>query len=150
MTVEQFVKELYGVRQTSQGWSACCPAHDDADPSLGIAIGSDGRILVHCFAGCSVQEICEALNLKIRNLFPSRKNDPAACRSQRRRKCERIRQRQAALVRGHQVDVMREAECLIKAARSIDISGWSPNRLNQELERLARAYAALEKEWRNE
>lgn len=40
-----------------------CPAHDDHDPSLSVSIGDDGRVLLHCFAGCSFDEILLALNL---------------------------------------------------------------------------------------
>ena len=49
MTVQDFLSRLKGVRQTgTDKWVACCPAHDDDNPSLGVAVGSDGRILVHC------------------------------------------------------------------------------------------------------
>jgi hypothetical protein len=33
---------------------ACCPAHDDRNPSLSVRRAPDGRVLVHCFAGCSL------------------------------------------------------------------------------------------------
>jgi len=44
-----------------------CPAHDDYNPSLSIT-EKDGRILWHCFAGCSQQEVYQALILA--NLLP--------------------------------------------------------------------------------
>ena len=147
---EDFIKLLDGVRQTSRGWSACCPAHDDSTPSLGISIGNDNRILVHCFAGCSVQEICEALEIQVRDLFPIQTNGPRVRETQCRRERERIQRQHQRRVRGLQVDVTREADWLIKAAHSIDISTWGPKRLHQELERLARAYALLAKESQHE
>lgn len=49
-----------------------CPAHKDRSPSLSVSEGADGRALVHCFAGCTVGEICSALNLTVRDLFPGR------------------------------------------------------------------------------
>lgn len=49
-----------------------CPAHADRSPSLSVAEGRDGRVLVHCFAGCSVEEVCRALGLTIRDLFVPR------------------------------------------------------------------------------
>jgi AAA domain len=52
------------------GWKACCPAHDDHNPSLSIDMGDDGRILLHCFRGCSVEQITEALGIRVGQLFP--------------------------------------------------------------------------------
>ncbi|WP_208442456.1 DUF7146 domain-containing protein [Bartonella raoultii] len=48
------------------GWhghygSARCPAHDDQLPSLSLANGHDGRLLLTCYAGCSFKEIIQAL-----------------------------------------------------------------------------------------
>lgn len=39
---------------------ACCPAHDDRTPSLGVSIGRQA-ILFHCFAGCDQQSVLAAL-----------------------------------------------------------------------------------------
>ncbi len=39
---------------------ACCPAHDDRTPSLGISLGR-GAILLHCFAGCDQNSVLAAL-----------------------------------------------------------------------------------------
>tara|TARA_R100000353_G_scaffold49930_2_gene39576 strand:+ start:72 stop:563 length:492 start_codon:yes stop_codon:yes gene_type:complete len=39
---------------------ACCPAHDDRNPSLSIT-DADDKILVHCFSGCSQDEVLNAL-----------------------------------------------------------------------------------------
>jgi hypothetical protein len=41
-------------------FSACCPAHDDRNPSF-HASEVDGKILVKCFAGCSQDEVISAL-----------------------------------------------------------------------------------------
>ena len=39
---------------------ACCPAHDDRTPSLGVSLGR-GAILLHCFAGCDQASVLAAL-----------------------------------------------------------------------------------------
>ena len=39
---------------------ACCPAHDDRTPSLGVSLGRHA-ILFHCFAGCDQQSVLAAL-----------------------------------------------------------------------------------------
>ena len=55
------LSRLEGVKKVGNGWVALCPAHDDHNPSLSIGIGSDGWILMHCFAGCSIEEICHKI-----------------------------------------------------------------------------------------
>ena len=35
---------------------ACCPAHDDRTPSLGVSLGRQA-ILFHCFARCDQQSV---------------------------------------------------------------------------------------------
>lgn len=46
---------------------ACCPAHEDNEPSLGVKQEGD-KVLVHCFAGCSQEDVIRALQL--RSLWP--------------------------------------------------------------------------------
>ena len=73
MSVDNFLSKLDGVRRTGAGkWLARCPAHADRSPSLSVAEGDDGRVLVHCFAGCSVHEIVSAVGMDIDDLFPPR------------------------------------------------------------------------------
>ena len=45
------------------------PAHADRSPSLSICEGHDGRVLVHCFAGCTADQVVSALGLARRHLF---------------------------------------------------------------------------------
>jgi hypothetical protein len=52
-------------------WKALCPAHDDRNPSLSIKRGDDGRALVYCFAGCTIEGILKKLNLRPKDLLPS-------------------------------------------------------------------------------
>lgn len=47
-------------RAGDRQWIACCPAHDDRNPSLSVR-DDDGRALLHCFAGCTFDSIKEAL-----------------------------------------------------------------------------------------
>ncbi len=56
-------------RRSGSGWSACCPAHEDRNPSLSIGVGDDGRVLVHCHAGCATRAVLEALGLRECDLF---------------------------------------------------------------------------------
>jgi putative DNA primase/helicase len=56
-------------QKSGAGYSACCPAHDDANPSLSISEGPDRKILLNCFAGCTAEAICTSLHLKVADLF---------------------------------------------------------------------------------
>lgn len=50
-------------RMNGNSGTARCPAHDDTSPSLSIGIGRDGQDLLQCHAGCSYEQIREALGL---------------------------------------------------------------------------------------
>lgn len=73
MSAEPLISRLAKVKQTGRGnWLACCPAHEDKRPSMTIREVEDGRVLVHCFAGCSAAEIIQAVGLEFDALFPPR------------------------------------------------------------------------------
>lgn len=64
------LNKLEKVKQTGHGkWIARCPSHADRTPSLAIR-DNDGTILLHCFAGCSVNDICDSIGHDINQLFP--------------------------------------------------------------------------------
>jgi len=67
-------------KQNCSGWSARCPAHKDQNPSLSVSQGDDGRVLLHCHAGCGHREVTAALGLRERDLFGPQEGDrpPAA------------------------------------------------------------------------
>lgn len=70
MGIDPLISRLSGVKQTGpQRWIARCPAHEDRSPSLAIRELEDGRILVHCFAGCEVGAVLGALGLRMGDLF---------------------------------------------------------------------------------
>ena len=62
---------LHNVSDHGTGWSACCPSHDDHDPSLSVSEKEDGTVLVHCHSGCTAEEIVNAIELPMRALFPT-------------------------------------------------------------------------------
>ncbi len=70
MSIENLLNNLDKVKSTGQGkWLACCPAHPDRSPSLAIK-QTDGKILIHCFAGCQVTDIVAALGMELSDLMP--------------------------------------------------------------------------------
>ncbi|MCY1428182.1 hypothetical protein D9M71_440550 [compost metagenome] len=77
MPVDKLLPRLDKVRQVKPGkWVARCPAHDDRTPSLHITEAEDGKLLVKCWAGCSVEKIIPAVGLELRDLFPDSDSKP--------------------------------------------------------------------------
>lgn len=67
MDIKEFLSKLEKVKKYGNGYTACCPAHKDKNPSLSIK-EEDGKILLHCFAGCETEKICNALGITTRDL----------------------------------------------------------------------------------
>lgn len=75
MLVEDLLSRLSGVKKNGPDkWIARCSAHEDRSPSLAIK-EEDGKILLHCFAGCPVDDVLGAVGLEMQDLFPPK--DPA-------------------------------------------------------------------------
>jgi putative DNA primase/helicase len=74
MRLDELVDRLEA-RKSGEGWIALCPAHDDHSPSLSIAEGADGRILLKCHAGCTIEAICAGLEIKVQDLMPEKKRE---------------------------------------------------------------------------
>jgi putative DNA primase/helicase len=60
MSAVEITRALKGQWHGSYG-TAKCPAHRDKTPSLSLSIGTDGRTLVKCHAGCSQDAVLGAL-----------------------------------------------------------------------------------------
>jgi len=143
MTVAAFLEQLESVRSCGpERWSAKCPSHSDKSPSLSVREGERG-LLVHCFAGCSVEEVMAALNLPVSDLFHDAPDSHASYRERRRRTQERQRKAQYAEVDGFTIDALREADYLIRTRQGLDISSWDHNHLHDELDALAVAHDLL-------
>lgn len=74
MTLADVLQRADGVRRSGDGYVARCPAHEDRRPSLSVRQGRDGRVLVNCKAGCSVEAVTSGWGLSVRDLFAA---DPA-------------------------------------------------------------------------
>jgi hypothetical protein len=77
MTAAAFAKLLHARRTGAGKWQARCPAHKDRSPSLSIREGNQGRVLLHCFAGCTHKEILAKLGIEERDLFAGPLPSPA-------------------------------------------------------------------------
>jgi hypothetical protein len=77
MTAEALISKLDGVQGRGPRWRAICPAHASKHKtrSLSLLEEADGRLLLHCHAGCDVGAIVGALGLDLADLFPPRGDD---------------------------------------------------------------------------
>lgn len=141
MTLDAFLALLSQVRERKNGWwEACCPAHDDRSPSLKIRAGDRG-LIIKCWTGCSTVAVCEALGIKVKDLFYDGKPDAAAYR---KRKAQQLAVYEQRRREGQRIDRLREADYFVRSRRGLDISGWRDAQLDAELGLLATAYILLE------
>ena len=128
-------------------WIGHCPSHrSKRHRDLSIRAVAD-RILIHCFGGCSLENICAALGIRKADLFFDSDFDPHQIALHRR---ARAQQRAARADEQHRMglrlDATREAESLIVSARNVSIACWTDAQLHRALNRLADAYAITESE----
>ena len=74
MTMTDILQRLEGVKGRDGKYMARCPNHGDSTPSLSVSLGSDNKILLKCFAGCSTEAIVWSMGLELKDLFA----EPAA------------------------------------------------------------------------
>lgn len=142
MTLDALLSRLDAVRQRGARWSAACPAHADKSPSLSISEGEKG-LLLRCFAGCTVAEICEALGLAQHELF----YDSALPRGQRSAPKPPRLDRTALAFRFElaALDLRLRADRIIEAGKSLNIAALDDIELGHAIGHVAQAYADRER-----
>lgn len=73
-SIDEVLSRLDGVKRAGAGWVARCPSHEDHRQSLGVSVGDDGRVLVNCYAGCAVEDVCSRIGLSVSELFADAPN----------------------------------------------------------------------------
>lgn len=62
MSDARSIVEALGGRWSGRGGLCFCPAHDNSHtPALSVSEADDGRLLLHCHAGCAFTDIVDAL-----------------------------------------------------------------------------------------
>jgi predicted protein tyrosine phosphatase len=93
------LERLDNVSETSDGWEACCPAHDDNNPSLSVSDGDEQPVVVHCWAGCTSEEVVAALGLNFADICEGeaepRNEDDADTLSAVQRERQKLKRRKA-------------------------------------------------------
>lgn len=65
----------YEPRRSGKGWQCRCPGHADRQASLSVSTGDDGRILLHCHAGCPTESVVAALGVAMADLMPPKNHN---------------------------------------------------------------------------
>jgi hypothetical protein len=131
MMIEDLLSLLSGVRRTGDGrYIAKCPAHDDRSPSLSLRECNDGRVLVHCFAGCETEDVLAAVSLSFSDVMPERIEMKHSFPPLR----QTIPARDALILLDHEVLVVAIIGADILEHRQVDEETWS--RLGQAVNRI--------------
>jgi hypothetical protein len=71
---EAFLSRLEKVQGRYPRWRAICPAHESrhGTRSLSIFEAEDGRVLVHCHAGCEFEQVVRSVGMEIADLMPDK------------------------------------------------------------------------------
>jgi hypothetical protein len=70
--VYNLLGKLQKVKENGRdSWMACCPAHDDKNPSLKVSLVDD-KILIHCWTGCEVEDVLGAVGMDFDDIFPDK------------------------------------------------------------------------------
>ncbi len=65
---EKLLARLDGVQGGSGKWRTRCPAHNSSGRTLAVA-ENEGRILLHCFSGCSPGAVLSSVGLSFTDLY---------------------------------------------------------------------------------
>lgn len=60
---------LISMQRGGKAAVAHCPAHEDNKQSLSVKLSDDGKVLVHCFAGCETKDILAKIGMEMVGLF---------------------------------------------------------------------------------
>lgn len=63
---------LDGVKKEGKGWVSRCPSCGGQSRKVSIVEGDDGRVLLHCFAGCCAIDVVNSVGLTMADLFVRR------------------------------------------------------------------------------
>lgn len=143
MTAEEFLGRLESVRYRGPArWLARCPVHADRSPSLSVC-QEGNKILVHCFSGCTPQEIVEALGLTMADLFT---DSPTAPELSQRPTGQKLDLAEVAFrFELGALDRRLRAKRVLNAAGNFTIATLSEQDLDRLMNVVARAYDDLDR-----
>ena len=140
--IEALLSRLDRVHRSGQGWRADCPNGHKTHGTLSLAQGDDGRLLLHCFAGCSTADVLGALGLTLGDVMPERLRDESP--EGRRTARERFRlasMTAAAGVIEREARIVHLAGCDLLRGEVLDAA--DVQRLGEAVERIEAAREVL-------
>jgi hypothetical protein len=141
--IDALLARLDRVQATAHGWRADCPTGHKTHGTLSIAQGDDGRVLLHCFAGCAASDVLGGLGLTLADIQPARIRDESP--EGRRAARERFRLASVSAAAGV---LAREADLVLIAAadtaQGIPLTDADFARLAECVERLHAAREVLQ------
>src|SRR4051812_2293520 len=105
MTAASIAAGLHATK-SGDGWMARCPSHNDKRASLHIN-EREGRVLVHCFAGCAQRAVIRKL-VEL-GLWEPQRMTPREREAQRLRRYYEERAKEARLRREFELDQVKLA-----------------------------------------
>ena len=147
MSASTLVSRLQRVRKTGRAqWVACCPCHDSrSGSSLAIRELADGRVLVHDFGGCAVEDVLGAVGMKMADLFPERIDTEPEARGGRSYR-SRVPQAfdAATLLRAVHADILTAATIIVRFLDGAEIDEAERGALYSAAGRVASAVGVLD------
>jgi len=143
MKIDEFLALVETPRPIGPGkFQGPCPSHHDKHPSFNITEGGQG-ILVKCWAGCSVEDICQALGIQVRDLFYDSDSAPSPRQTILPRP-KRLDWRKMS----HDLEFASEshwlrAESIFKAARQINLDTLNDQELDEAWQCLGMEFHSL-------
>ncbi len=73
--LDRVLARLEGVHENGSGFVARCPVQGhgkgrgDRNPSLSLSEGDDGKVLLRCHAGCTIEDVVAEADLSMMDLF---------------------------------------------------------------------------------
>jgi len=129
MMIDQILERLHKVHKNGSGYMACCPAHEDKNPSLRVT-ERDDKILIKCFSGCETRDIVSAIGLELKDLFA----DSGLDTEQRQQYAATKRREALDVALGHESMILQLAKAEIEKGHTLSDSDIA--RVNQARRRI--------------
>ena len=71
-SLDAVLSRLEGVQRSGKGFRARCPGCGGQSRKLSVSEADEGRVLLHCFGGCTPSAVLSAMGLQLADLFPVR------------------------------------------------------------------------------